>query len=132
MIENVLGGSTYLNVSSYSGNTYVNGYSGAQGVGNMRYNTSTQKVEVFDGTSWITMNQGSATVALTNEAVSILNWARDRMYEDQEMERLAEEHPTIKDLVEQIKVKKDQIKMVQTLLKSPGHDAEQQVAMQAP
>ena len=45
---------------------------------------------------------------------------------------MSEEHPTIKDLVNQIKDKKDQIKMVQTLLKSPRHEAEQPVAMQAP
>jgi len=125
-------GSPYLLANSYNASTYVNGYSGAQGLGNLRWNTSSQKMEVYDGTSWITLNQSNATISLTIEATNILNWARDKMMEEQELERMSEEHPTIKDLVNQIKDKKDQIKMVQTLLKSPRHEAEQPVAMQAP
>lgn len=117
MIESVIGGSAYLNVGSYSGSTYVNGYSGAQGVGNIRYNTSTQKIEIFDGNNWITMNHGSATVSLSNEAIDILNWAKIKMAEDKELERLAKEHPSVKDLVDGINKKKDQIKMIQNLVK---------------
>ena len=122
MIDSVLSGSAYLNIASYSGSTYVNGYAGQQGVGNMRYNTSSQKMEVYDGTNWITMQTGSATVSLTATAVTVISWAERKMMEEKELERLAETNPTIKDLVEQIKQKQDQIKMVQTLLNSPGND----------
>ena len=122
MIDSVLSGSAYLNIASYSGSTYVNGYAGQQGVGNMRYNTSSQKMEVYDGTNWITMQTGSATVSLTANAVSVISWAERKMMEEKELERLAETNPTIKDLVEQIKQKQDQIKMVQTLLNSPGNE----------
>lgn len=132
MIDSILGGSAYLNVASYNGSTYVNGYSGLQGVGNMRYNTTSQRIEIFDGNNWIQMNQGSATISLSLEAVELLNWAKQKRIEELELNELANEHPTIKDLVEQIKTKKEQIKMVQTLLKSPGNDPEQSVAMQAP
>ena len=123
MIDSVLGGSAYINVASYSGSTYVNGYAGQQGVGNMRYNTSSQKTEVYDGNNWVTLNTGSATVSLTPQAVSILNWAEKKMIEEQLLEKQAQEHPAIKDLVDQIKEKQEQIKMVQTLLNSPGNDA---------
>ena len=120
MIDSVLSGSAYLNIASYSGSTYVNGYAGQQGVGNIRYNTSSQKMEVYDGTNWITMQTGSATVSLSPNAVTAITWAEKKMMEERELERLAETNPTIKDLVEQIKQKQDQIKMVQTLLNSPG------------
>jgi hypothetical protein len=122
MIDSVLGGSAYINVASYSGSTYVNGYSGNQGVGNMRYNTSSQKMEVYDGSNWVTLNTGSATVSLTPQAVSILSWAERKMMEEQLLDKQAQEHPAIKDLVDQIKQKQEQIKMVQTLLNSPGND----------
>jgi len=122
MIDNILSGSAYLNVASYSGSTYINGYAGLQCVGNMRYNTASQKTEVFDGNNWITLQSGSATVSLSIEAVSILHWAEKKMIEEQQLEKLAQEHPTIKSLVDEINKRKEQIKMVQTLLNSPSNN----------
>ena len=123
MIGNVFSGSASIQVTGGTTSTYINGYSGAQGVGNMRFNTSTQKTEVFDGTNWITLNMGSVSIGLSGEVESLLDWARKKRNEELELELLAKEHPTIKDLVEQINQKKDQIKMVQVLIKSPGNDA---------
>jgi len=122
MIDNILSGSAYLNVASYAGSTYINGYAGLQGVGNMRYNTTSQKTEVFDGNNWITLQSGSATVSLSVEAVSILHWAEKKMIEEQQLAKLAQEHPTIKSLVDEINKRKEQIKMVQTLLNSPDNN----------
>ena len=122
MIDTVYSSSTSITVTGGTTSTYVNGYGGAQGVGNMRYNTSSQKTEVFDGTNWIQLNMGSVSIGLSGEAESLLNWARVKRNEEVELARLAEENPTIKDLVEQVKQKQDQIKMVQTLLNSPGND----------
>jgi hypothetical protein len=53
MISNVFPSGRYVQVSGGAASTYVNGYSGAQGIGNMRYNTSSQRMEVFDGSSWV-------------------------------------------------------------------------------
>lgn len=122
MIGSIYSGSASLVVSGGTTSTYINGYSGLQGVGNMRYNTTSQKTEVFDGTNWIQLNMGSVTVSLTGDAEVLLQWARQKRTEELELQRLAEENPTIKDLVEQVKQKQDQIKMVQTLLKSSGND----------
>ena len=122
MIGNIYSSSPSVIISGSTGSTYVNGYSGSQGVGNMRYNTSSQKMEVFDGTNWIMLNMGTASVGLSGEAEALLNWARVKRNEELELERLAEENPTIRDLVEQVKQKQDQIKMVQTLLKSSGNE----------
>ena len=125
MIKNISGGGKYLAVSSGASSTYVNGYSNAQGVGNMRYNTSTQNIEIYDGSVWITMNSGYATVALTTEAEQLLDWARKKRDEEMSLELLAMNNPTIKDLVNQIKEKQDQIKMVQTLMKSSGNEGQE-------
>ena len=122
MIGNVHSTSPYLTVSGGTSSTYVNGYSGAQGVGNMRYNTSMQKVEVFDGANWISLNMGLVSIGLSGEAESLINWAREKRNEEYRLQSLAEKHPAINDLLNQIKDKEEQIKMVVTLIESPGHD----------
>ena len=122
MIKSITPSGRYILVTGNSTSTYVNGYSGLQGVGNMRYNTSNQNTEVFDGTNWITLNMSIPSIGLTTEAESLLDWARKKRNEELELENLAQTNPTIKDLVEQVKIKQDQIKMVQTLLKSPGNE----------
>ena len=125
MIGNIYSTSPSLQVTGGTVSTYINGYSGAQCVGNMRYNTTSQKTEVFDGNNWIQLNMGTVSVGLSSEVESLLDWARKKRNEEYELERLAETNPTIKDLVNQIKIKQEQIKMVQTLLNSPGDGAVQ-------
>lgn len=111
----VSGGNFNTHVSkSYNSNTYCQG--------DMRYDLDSQSMKVFDGTSWQTLHGGYATVEMTPDAESLLDWARKKRQEEWELEALAKEHPAIKDLVDQINLKKEQIKMVKTLIQSPGND----------
>jgi hypothetical protein len=68
MIKNITASGRYIQVSGGNASTYVNGNHGAQGVGNMRYNTSNQQMEVYDGNNWITLNMDYASVGLNGEA----------------------------------------------------------------
>lgn len=104
---------THIN-KSYNSNTYCQG--------DMRYDLDDQTMKVFDGTSWQTLHGSYATVQMTYEAESLLDWARKKRQEEMELEVLAKEHPSIKDLVDQINIKKEQLRMVQTLIQSPGND----------
>ena len=117
MIKSIVPNGRYIQVTNSTSSTYVNGYSGLQGVGNMRYNTTNQSTEVFDGNNWITISMSIPSVGLTQEAESLLDWARKKKNEEMELEHLAQTNTTIKDLVEQVKIKQDQIKMVQNLIK---------------
>jgi hypothetical protein len=90
--------------------------------GNMMYDFDSQSIKVFDGSSWQTLVGGYATVELSYEAQSLLEWANKKKNEEMLLEKQAQENPAIKDLVDQIKQKQEQIKMVQTLLNSPGHN----------
>ena len=103
MIDNVVGGSPYLTVGSYSGSTYVNGYAGQQGVGNMRYNTSSQKMEVYDGSIWINISQ-TATVGLSMPAEEAIRWVQDKMEEERSLKKRLEKHPGLKDAYEKFQV----------------------------
>lgn len=124
MIKGLTTTGKYMQVIGGPSSTYVNSFSGAQGIGNLRFNTTNQTLEVYDGNNWTTMNMGIPIIGLTGEAESLLDWARQKRAEEWERERLAESNPTIKDLLSQIKEKEEQIKMVQTLLKSPGNEPE--------
>jgi urocanate hydratase len=110
MIKNIISSGKYITVTGFGS------YGGAQGVGNMRYNTTTQNIEIYDGTSWMQMQTGYATVQLTSEAESLLDWARQKRNQELELDRLVETNPAIKDLVNQIKEKEEQIKVVQKLI----------------
>ena len=115
MIEYVVGGE-FMNVTSSKGATpYIN--TGQPITGMVSFDGSSQTMKVFDGGSWQTIGGGSAMVNLSPNAISILKWAEKKMLEEAERNKLAETNPTIKDLVEQIKQKEEQISIVQTLIK---------------
>lgn len=119
MLNGINSSGRYLQVTGGSAATYVNkNYSGnAFMTGDMRYDLDSQCIKVFDGSSWVSMVGSMATVELTYEAESLLNWARKKKDEEMLLEKQAQESPAIKDLVDQIKQKQDQIKMVQTLIR---------------
>ena len=118
MIKSIHSSSPFLTVSGGNpGSTYIGNYSNATGVGNMRYNPSNQNIEVYDGSTWIILSAHHANINLSDEAVSLLEWARKKRNEELELERLAQTSPAIKDLITQIEEKEEQIRVVQTLIK---------------
>ena len=118
MIKSIQTNSPFLTVSGGNpGSTYIGNYGNAPGIGNMRYNPNSQNIEVFDGTNWVIIQSNHAYISLDAQAVSLLEWARKKRDEEYEMERLAESSPVIKDLINQVKEKQEQIKVVQTLIK---------------
>ena len=122
MIKSIHSSSPFLTVSGGNpGSTYIGNYSNAPGVGNMRYNPSSQNIEVYDGSTWIILSAHHANINLSDEAVSLLQWAKKKMLKEAERNQLAETNPAIKDLISQIQQKEEQINMIQTLLNSPSH-----------
>lgn len=131
MIKSITSSGRYMQVMNTNSSTYINGYNGLQGVGNIRYNTSNQNTEVFDGNNWITLSMSIPSIGLSSEAEMLLDWARKKMNEELELEHLAKNNSTIKDLVEQVKIKQDQIKMVQNLIKKEDEWASESESVQA-
>ena len=117
MIKDIMASGRYVQVTGGSTSTYVNGYSGSQGVGNMRYNTSNQNMEVFDGSSWITLNMGYAQVGLNNEAESLLDWARKKRDEEMEWQNLAASSEAVKIALENLEQAKHQLAITAHLAK---------------
>lgn len=99
-------------VSGSGSSTYVNGYSGAQGVGNMRYNTTNQSMEVFDGNNWIMLNMSYPTVGLTADAENILDWAREERDRRFKAETMAKTNVTVADALERMREAEQQLKVI--------------------
>ena len=118
MIKSIHSNSSFITVSGGNpGSTYIGNYSNAPGVGNMRYNPNNQNIEVYDGSTWIILSAHHTNINLSDEAVSLLQWAKKKMLEEAERNELAKINPAINDLMKQIKDKEEQIKIVQTLIK---------------
>ncbi len=72
--------------------------------GQIRYNTSNQCIEVFDGSMWQQWNTSVANVGLTVEAEQILDWAKKKMLEELNLMIRMEQHPGLKDAWEKFKI----------------------------
>jgi hypothetical protein len=109
MIKNIHSSGRYIQVTGGNASTYVNGNSGAQGVGNMRYNTSSQQMEVYDGSNWIMINMDHASVGLNGEAESLLDWARTKRDEELAWKSLAEDNQAVKIALENLNKARQQL-----------------------
>lgn len=109
MIKSITPSGRYITVSGSNASTYVNGYSGAQGVGNMRYNTSTQNMEVFDGNSWIMLSMDYTSVGLNSEAESLLDWARKKRDEELAWQSLANDCEAVRIALTNLEKAKQQL-----------------------
>jgi len=106
MIKDINPIGRYIHITGGQAGTYINGYSGLQGVGNMRYNTGNQNMEVYDGTTWITLNMGYAGVGLSQEAESLLDWAKQKRNEELLLKDRMEKHPGLKEAYERLEIMK--------------------------
>lgn len=106
MIKDIHPRGRYMQVMGGSASTYVNNYGGAQGVGNLRFNTSSQCLEVYDGTNWTRLNMPDATVGLSDEAESLLDWARERRNEELAFKERMKTHPGLQEAYERLEIMK--------------------------
>ncbi len=120
MIKNITASGRYVQVSGGGSGTYVNGYSGLQGVGNMRYNTSNQNMEVFDGNNWVTLTMDYASVGLNGEAEALLDWARQKRDEEWAWKALSEKNKAVKIALDNLEEAKRQLDVTAKLARE--HD----------
>ena len=118
MIKTVNGMGRHIMVNGgFPATTYMNTSSGYMNVGDVRYNTQMQRLEVYDGNMWMELNTSHASVGLTPDAERAIDWAIRKQQEDADLESLAKSNKTIADLLNQKKELDDKIKMVQTLIR---------------
>ncbi len=74
-------------------------------------------LETFDGSRWVQINSSYATVSLATTYQLAMNWALIKMAEEQEMQKLAAQHPAIADLVTAVDKAQEQLRMTAALVK---------------
>jgi hypothetical protein len=98
-----------------STSNYINTGAGMMGVGDLRFNTSTQQIEFYNGQSWQTFIMAQATVGLTGQAETAIDWAHRKMEEEREARAMAEQYPAVADAMGAVREAEQQLKMVVAL-----------------
>ena len=115
MIKNIHARGRYMQVMGGSASTYVNASYGAQGVGNLRFNTSSQCLEVYDGTTWTILNLPDATVGLNDEAESLLDWAKEKKQKEKEYKEWALKHPMLQSALKDLHGAQERLEVIAIL-----------------
>ena len=116
MIKAIHTSGRYMQVIGGSASTYVNANPGAQGVGNLRFNTSGQRLEVYDGGMWQELNMPHASIGLNPDAEAAIEWAHRQMIEEKRLEILAKKHPAVADAMEAVRQAEEQVRIVAALV----------------
>ena len=98
-----------------SASNYINNGSGMMGVGDLRFNTSTQQIEFYNGQTWQTFIMAQATVGLADHAETAIDWAMKKMEEEREARAMAEQYPTVADAMGAVREAEQQLKTVVAL-----------------
>lgn len=95
MINSIVSNSQYLHVNGGDpSRPYIS--PGAAGAGMVRYNPNMDQLEVSDGNTWLPYNGSYATIELTPEMESLLDWAREKREEERKLEAMMEQYPALR------------------------------------
>lgn len=116
MIKHIGSASPYLQVSQSASN-HIGMYPSMPstgGLGMMRWNPSSNGIEVWDGSAWLNVTS-TAEVSLSHEAVELLDWARKQKARSEKLERLAENNVTLQDALDSYKHAEEALRIVEAL-----------------
>jgi hypothetical protein len=114
MIKSIVSTNPLITVSSYNNSPYIN--TGSQSAGVMRYNTALCRIEVYDGNSWLEIG-GGANVDVSPDLTNVVHWAKKKMDQEAEYQRLAQKSPAVQDALEQMRLAESQLQMIAALVR---------------
>ena len=85
---------------------------------------SGQDMQVFDGSSWVTLNGSYASVSLDADTQSVIQWARAQQQMAFRRMELAEKNPALKKALEAIKRAEDNFELLEKFVE---HDVDSEV-----
>jgi hypothetical protein len=114
MIKGILQNGRYTVVSGGApSNPYIS--PGSHGAGMVRWNSNMNHLEVNDGISWKEITGNFASVGLSPEAESLLDWASQKRAEELEIKSLAATHPAVKAALEAVEKAQEQLQIIRDL-----------------
>jgi hypothetical protein len=108
MIKGITSSSRYITVTGgMSTDPYIS--PGAVGAGMVRWNSNMNCMEVNDGNTWKTLSMNYATIEVTPELESLLNWARKKQDEEMAWQSLAKENQAVKIALDHLEQARRQV-----------------------
>lgn len=97
MMLNGITHGAHLTVSNgFPSRPYINMSNASAGM--VRYNGNTSNLEVYDGSSWMTVSNATPHIDLTETARETINWAYEKMSQERKLKELMNRHPGLKEL----------------------------------
>jgi hypothetical protein len=113
MIKSITTSSPHLCGTGGSSLPYVSHNPGNPSQGMLRINGS--DMEVFDGTVWMKVYMNNADIGLSSVANSAIDWAIEKMKEEQEWKKLAESNKAVKIALDNLEEARQQLSITATL-----------------
>ncbi len=87
--------------------------------GMVRYNGNNQCMEVYDGSSnvWLQLHGKTVDINLNGDVITAVEWAKKRMKEESEWEKLAVTNEAVKIALESMKKARQQLDITAKLVK---------------
>jgi hypothetical protein len=121
MIKNITTGPGLQINNGYA--HWPNFYNTVSGTGNsllgqLRYNGTSQNLEAYDGSSWITLTSSYPTIELAPHVQAVIAWAQAKMSEEDRLKKLAEKHPAVADALLALDKAQEQVQIVAALIET--------------
>ena len=110
-LVNITSNNPYVQVHQTQSSYVSNNGSGA---GMVRYNTSSQQLEAFDGSSWVPVSQ-QISVDMNYGTMDAIRWAIGKLDEEKRIAELADQHPMVRDAVDTLKTATDKLQVALAL-----------------
>jgi hypothetical protein len=107
----------YIAVTGGPGSNYVNN-SNYMSVGQLQFNTNSQRLEIYNGTSWQPFNMGQYYVGLNPHAEDLLDWVKKKRDEEKEARAMAEQYPAVADAIGAVREAEQQLKTIVALCRT--------------
>ena len=98
----------------HTGNPYVNMNNPSAGM--MRFDGN--NMQVYDGSSWLTMSGSIASVGMNGQAESAIDWAIEQMTKEAEYAELAKKSKAVKLALEKVELAKAELKILAELART--------------
>lgn len=102
MLDKLIADSPLLTVQEY-GRTHITGDAANSLTGQVRFNVSNQKLEVYTGHSWVSISWDHS-VNFAPDLQRIITWAKNKMQQDEELEAKMQKYPGLRDAYGQFKM----------------------------
>ena len=114
MIKTINAGAGIRIQNGYASATYVN--MGNASAGMVRYNGNSNNMEVYDGSSWMSLTGAYPVVELDGDVQAVVNWAKEKMNKEAKLQELAQQNKSVADALEAVEKAQEQLDIVAKLV----------------